>query len=192
MTGFGRTGTMFASEQLEHYPDIICLSKGLTGGFMPLGISICSGFIFDAFISDDKMKTFFHGHSYTANPLACSAANASLDLFEREGTLLKIKEIERANFTFYNKVKHHSSLLDVRFLGTILAFELKTNDVSGYLNYVSEEICSFFIDRGVLLRPLGNIFYLIPPYCITNVELSYIYSIVEEFLDTQCSEQGNK
>ena len=182
MTGFGRTGKFFASDYLKNKPDIICLSKGLTGGYMPLGVTSCAQFIYDAYLSDDKTKTFFHGHSYTANPTACSAALASLDLMEKEETWKQIKMIEQKNLVFMNEISNHKSCKDVRVLGTILAIELQTNEETHYLNSASETIASYFLEKGVLLRPLGNIFYLIPPYCITENELDYIYKNIKEFL----------
>jgi adenosylmethionine---8-amino-7-oxononanoate aminotransferase len=185
MTGFGRTGKMFASEYVQEKPDIICLSKGITGGVMPLGVTACADFIHEAYIVDDKMKTFFHGHSYTGNPLACSAANASLDLFEKESTLQKIRTISNAHIEFKNKVAAHKNLKEVRCLGTIIAFELKTGQESGYLHPAAEKISTFFIQQKIIIRPLGNIFYILPPYCISLEDLEYIYSKVEEFLNSE-------
>jgi adenosylmethionine-8-amino-7-oxononanoate aminotransferase len=184
MTGFGRTGKFFASDHLNHKPDIICMSKGLTGGVMPLGATSCAQFIYDAFLSDDKMKTFFHGHSYTANPTACSAALASMDLFDKPETFENVKRIETKHDTFLQKIKSHKALIDVRQLGTIIAFEVKTNEHTHYLNSLAEHISEFFISRGIILRPLGNVLYILPPYCISNEDLTYIYNTVEEFLET--------
>ena len=182
MTGFGRTGTFFASHQLEHKPDIICLSKGLTGGYMPLGVTSCASFIHEAYISDDKTKTFFHGHSYTANPTACSAALASMDLMEEEETWAQIRMIEEQHHVFANGLKGHKACAYIRVKGTILAIELKTEEATHYLNAASEGIAAYFLKKGILLRPLGNVFYLIPPYCITKQELNVIYSTIKEFL----------
>lgn len=182
MTGFGRTGKFFAADHLQHKPDIICMSKGLTGGVMPLGATSCAQFIYDAFLSDDKMKTFFHGHSYTANPTACSAALASMDLFDQPQAFENIKRIEQQHQAFLQKIRTHTALIDVRQLGTIIAFEIKTKEHTHYLNSLSEYISEFFIARGIILRPLGNIVYILPPYCIRNEDLEYIYNAVEEFL----------
>jgi adenosylmethionine-8-amino-7-oxononanoate aminotransferase len=182
MTGFGRTGKFFASDHLQNKPDILCMSKGITGGVMPLGATSCAQFIYDAFLSDDKMKTFFHGHSYTANPTACSAALASMDLFDKPEAFENIKRIEHQHNLFLQKIKSHKALIDVRQLGTIIAFEIKTNEHTHYLNSLSEHISEFFIARGIILRPLGNIAYILPPYCISNEDLEYIYNAVEEFL----------
>lgn len=183
MTGFGRTGTFFASDQLENKPDIICLSKGLTGGYMPLGVTSCASFIHEAYLSDDKTKTFFHGHSYTANPTSCSAALASLDLMEEEETWTQIRMIEEAHQLFSKDLIGNKACADVRVKGTILAIELRTDEATHYLNTASEGIASYFLKKGILLRPLGNVFYLIPPYCITREELNQIYTATKEFLD---------
>lgn len=184
MTGFGRTGKFFASDFLEKKPDIICMSKGITGGVMPLGATACAQFIYDAFLSDDKMKTFFHGHSYTANPTACSAALASMDLFDLPETFENIKRIEEQHQVFLQKIKAHTCLQEVRQLGTILAFEIKTNEHTHYLNSLAEDIATFFIKKGIIIRPLGNILYILPPYCISNKDLNYIYDTIELFLET--------
>lgn len=183
MTGFGRTGEFFASNYLSHKPDIICLSKGLTGGYMPLGVTSAAQFIYDAYLSDDKTKTFFHGHSYTANPTACSAALASLDLMEQEDTWKNIKLISDLHLEFLEKIKHHSSINDIRCRGTILAIELKTLEHTHYLNNASEKISSFFLEHQIITRPLGNIIYFIPPYCITKSELKKLYDVTELFLE---------
>lgn len=183
MTGFGRTGIFFASDYLIQKPDIICMSKGITGGVMPLGTTSCAQYIFDAFVSDDKMKTFFHGHSYTANPTACSAALASMDLFELPETFENINRIIQQHQLFFEKIKNHSALIEVRQLGTIIAFEIKTPENTHYLNSLAERISDFFISRKIILRPLGNIVYILPPYCISNEDLAYIYNCVNEFLN---------
>ncbi len=185
MTGFGRTGKFFASDYLVQKPDIICMSKGLTGGVMPLGATSCAEFIYDAFWSDDKMKTFFHGHSYTANATSCSAALASLDLFDKPETFENIDRIANQHNLFFQKIKSHKALIDVRQMGTILAFEIKTKEETHYLNSLAESISNFFIQRGIILRPLGNIVYVLPPYCISNEDLNYIYNTIQEFLDLQ-------
>ena len=184
MTGFGRTGAWFASDQMKSKPDIICLSKGLTGGYMPLGVTASSEKIFNEFKQNDKTKTFFHGHSYTANPTACAAALASLDLMEKNETWEKIKFIEALHLDFKNKIINHPACVEVRCKGTILAIELKSIEERHYLNNLSENISSYFLEKGILLRPLGNVFYIIPPYCITNEELNYVYEIILEFLNS--------
>lgn len=184
MTGFGRTGKFFACDHLKHKPDILCMSKGLTGGVMPLGVTSCAQFIYDAFLSDDKMKTFFHGHSYTANPTACSAALASMDLFDQPEAFQNIARIISQHQQFFEKVKSHETLVEARQLGTILAFEIKTKERTHYLNSLAEYSSEFFMSRGIILRPLGNIVYILPPYCISNEDLQYIYESIELFLNT--------
>jgi len=152
---------------------------------MALGATACTNDIYNSFISDDKTKTFFHGHSYTANPTACSAALASLDIFDRPETDENIKRIEQQHQQFLQKIKYHKALKEVRQLGTIIAFEIKTNEHTNYLNSLAEHISEFFISKGIILRPLGNIVYILPPYCISNEDLKYIYNAVEEFLETE-------
>ena len=182
MTGFGRTGKFFASDSLTSKPDIICLSKGLTGGYMPLGVTSCAQFIYDACVSDDKTKTFFHGHSYTANPTACSAALASLDLMEKDETWSQIAMISKLNQDFVVKLKNHPKLKDIRRKGTILVLEINTEEHTHYLNNASESIANHFLKKGVIVRPLGNILYLIPPYCILKHELETLLAVFEDFL----------
>ncbi len=183
MTGFGRTGKFFAIDHLNNKPDIICLSKGITGGVMSLGVTVCAPFIYDAYVTDDKSKTFFHGHSYTANPTACAAALASMDLMEKKETIENIERISKQHNSFAGKVKGHKDLLCVRYKGTIIALEIKTPEESGYMNSLAERISSHFIQKGILLRPLGNVLYVLPPYCISDSDLSYIYSSIEQFLN---------
>ena len=179
-TGFGRTGTFFACDQLEEKPDIVCLSKGLTGGFLPMGITACKKFIYDAFYSDDRSRTFFHGHSYTANPLACAAANASLKLMN-EHTFSSIKRISERNKQALPVFQKYSSCENARSLGTILALDYNANE-KGYLSSARDEIIEYFTNEGILIRPLGNVIYMVPPYCISDAELDYIYSVIEKFL----------
>ncbi|NTW33309.1 MAG: adenosylmethionine--8-amino-7-oxononanoate transaminase [Bacteroidetes bacterium] len=183
MTGFHRTGKFFATDHINEKPDIYCLSKGLTGGVMAMGVTSCSQEIFDAFLSDDKTKTLYHGHSYTANPVACSAALASLDLYEKTECAENVKRIENKHSDFFNSIKEHSAITDIRQTGTILAIELKTNDNTSYLNSLRDSVYNFFLNKGIILRPLGNIIYVLPPYCISNDDLNYIYKTIKEFLD---------
>lgn len=183
MTGFGRTGKFFASDYLKNKPDIICLSKGLTGGVMPLGVTSCAEFIYEAFVSNDKMKIFFHGHSYTGNPTACSAALASFDLFEIENTFEHIERIHQQHQLFFDKIKHHSAIANIRLKGTILAIELKSNEETNYLNSLSERISEFFLKQGIIIRPLGNVLYILPPYCISNKDLCFIHESIVLFLE---------
>jgi adenosylmethionine-8-amino-7-oxononanoate aminotransferase len=182
LTGFGRTGTLFASESIHHPADMICLSKGLTGGFMPLGVTACSQTIFDAFLSEDRAKTFFHGHSYTANPLACAAGIASLELLLEKSCLNRINEIQNQHEQFVQKELSKVSgdyFLNIRILGTILAFELNAGK-NGYTNQVGPEIMKLALKEGIYLRPLGNTVYLMPPYCISKEQLKKIYRFILE------------
>jgi adenosylmethionine-8-amino-7-oxononanoate aminotransferase len=183
MTGFGRTGKFLACNYISEKPDIICLSKGITGGFMPLGVTSCAQHIYDAFISDNKTKTFYHGHSYTANPLACAAANASLDLLEQQKTEKQIEMISEFFVKLKKQFENHKAIVDCRNRGAIFAIELKTAENTSYLNPVSERVTNFYLKRGIIVRPLGNILYFIPPYCITKTELETIEGVTKEMLD---------
>lgn len=182
MTGFGRTGKHFAINYLHHQPDIICLSKGITGGFMPLGVTVCAGYIYEAFYSDDKAKTFFHGHSYTANPLACAAANASLELLQRIECAENISRIASSHANFAKKISIHASVRNVRQTGTIIALDIVTPAKTSYFNSISAEIYSFFLSHDILLRPLGNVIYILPMYCMSEEELKKVYDKIEFFL----------
>ncbi len=182
MTGFGRTGTLFASEQLQVQPDIICLSKGLTGGTMALGITACTEQVYQAYVTDDKLKTFFHGHSFTANPLACTAALASLDLLEKDDCTAAQKMICKMNLSFAEKLQQYRSIKEIRVSGTILAFEISRGK-DEYLNQVSATVTSLALQQGVYLRPLGNTVYIMPPYCIAKNELEKIYAVIEKIID---------
>lgn len=183
MTGFGRTGKNFAIEYLEEQPDIICLSKGITGGFMALGVTVCTRQIFDAFYADDRMKTFFHGHSYTGNALACAAANASLDLLVAEKCKEQIRFVCDSHAAFANSIRNHPFVKAVRQRGTIVAVELNTKEDSSYFNNIQALLYQYYLERGVFLRPLGNIVYLMPPYCITKEELETVYDAIRTSLD---------
>ncbi|MCZ8022399.1 MAG: adenosylmethionine--8-amino-7-oxononanoate transaminase [Cyclobacteriaceae bacterium] len=181
-TGFYRTGKFLATHHITQQPDIIALSKGITGGALPLGATLVSQDIYQAFVSADFSKAFLHGHSYTANPLACAAANASFELLMQADCQQRIQRIAQRHQQFIEKIKNHAALSDCRALGTICAFEIKTQTESGYTNTVRDKILHYFLSKNILLRPLGNIFYLVPPYCITNEELDYIYAEIENFL----------
>lgn len=184
MTGFGRTGKIFASDYCTEKPSIICLSKGLTGGTMALGITACVDEIYQAFFTDDKLKTFFHGHSFTANPLACTTALASLDLLMEDTCWQNIHLITEQNQHFATKLLHHrysGRLKNIRTLGTILAFEIEKGE-DDYLNPSGMRFTEEALKRGVFIRPLGNTVYIMPPYCITKAELQIIYLAIEEIL----------
>ncbi|HPH85311.1 MAG TPA: adenosylmethionine--8-amino-7-oxononanoate transaminase [Ferruginibacter sp.] len=183
MTGFGRTGTVFAIEQLEQSPDIICLSKGITGGFLPLGVTVSTQHIYVAFYADDVTKTFFHGHSYTANPLACAAANASMHLLQQESCKDQIRFIGLQHQSFAKNIALQPMVKSTRQTGTILAIELQTGEAGSYFNSIRQHAYRFYIDQGVLLRPLGNVVYIMPPYCITAAELQRVYDVIALSLD---------
>jgi adenosylmethionine-8-amino-7-oxononanoate aminotransferase len=183
MTGFGRTGTYFACEQIKSEPDIFCLSKGLTGGTMPLGITSCNHKIFSAFWSDDKLKTLYHGHSFTANPVACAASLASLDLLLKPETLANIKRIETAHQAFVNRITDHPKIKSHRQTGTIVALEWETGADTSYLNNLRDRLYLYFLEKGIILRPLGNILYILPPYVISDEDLMYIYQTIEQALE---------
>jgi adenosylmethionine-8-amino-7-oxononanoate aminotransferase len=182
-TGFGRTGRPFACDHLLTQPDIMCFSKGLTGGTMALGLTTCTQHIYDAFLSDDRLKTLFHGHSYTANPVACSAAVASLDLFLETATIENIQRIEKKHKQFALKIKDHTRIRITRQTGTILVMEWETGSDTSYFDSLRDKLYQYFLDAGIILRPLGNILYILPPYCITDEQLSYIYSKIESALE---------
>jgi adenosylmethionine-8-amino-7-oxononanoate aminotransferase len=174
MTGFGRTGTLFACEQLKEECDLICLSKGLTGGFLPLGVTACSQKIFNAFLSDHMQSAFLHGHSYTANPLACASALASLDLLLKNECYRQRKEIEASHRAFCQKWHSHPKLKRCENLGVILVLEYRV-DTPSYFHSIRERLYSFFLSKGILLRPFGNVLHVLPPYCISKEEVQAIY-----------------
>ena len=183
MTGFGRTGTYFACEQLTNKPDIFCLSKGLTGGTMPMGITSCNEKVFNAFLSDDKLKTLYHGHSFTANPVACAASLASLDILLADETLANIKRVEAQHELFFERIKNHPKVRTLRQTGTIIAIEWETGNDTSYLSVLRDQLYIYFLNKGIILRPLGNIIYILPPYVISNDDLAYIYATIEQALE---------
>ncbi|UII32595.1 adenosylmethionine--8-amino-7-oxononanoate transaminase [Fulvivirga ulvae] len=184
MTGFGRTGKLFASDYLTHKPDIICLSKGLTGGTMALGVTSCTDAIVDAFMSKDLHKTFLHGHSFTANPIACASANASFELLVTPECQGNIQRITEQHECFRQKHRQTPKLKDIRSLGTILAIEFETQSDSSYFSEMRNRLYPFFLERNILLRPLGNLIYVIPPYIISDDDLTKVYTAIEEFFST--------
>ncbi|MDR3156179.1 MAG: adenosylmethionine--8-amino-7-oxononanoate transaminase [Holosporaceae bacterium] len=170
MTGFYRTGKMFAMNYLNITPDFVCLSKGLSGGFLPLALTVTSEKIYDAFISDDRRKTFLHGHSYTANPIACAAACKSLEILQRRETISKVEEI-----TKFHETHDVPKAVKRRKIGTIMAFEAE-----------SEDRANFIIDKawenGIFLRPLGKTIYLFPPYCVNKDDMAKTYNVINRYL----------
>ncbi|CCG98832.1 adenosylmethionine-8-amino-7-oxononanoateaminotransferase [Fibrella aestuarina BUZ 2] len=184
MTGFGRTGKLFASHYLTEKPDLMCLSKGLTGGTMALGVTTCTQAIYDAFLSTDRMKTLFHGHSFTANPLACTAGLASLDLLLTPDRMADIERIAAQHALFADELRSTPRVENVRQLGTLLAFDLVTDGQTSYFNTIRDVAYNFLLERDVLMRPLGNVLYLMPPYCTTNAQLDQAYGAVRALLGT--------
>lgn len=179
MTGFGRTGTLFACQQLSARPDIICLSKGLTGGMMALGVTAVTDRVQEAFRVEDFMKTFFHGHSFTANPLACAAANASLDLLLAPECAANRERIAQAHQQAARRFARLPFLENIRQAGTILAMDYRTYEHTSYVNEARGRLYTYFLDQNLLLRPLGNVLYLLPPYIMTNPELERVYAAIE-------------
>jgi len=186
LTGFYRTGKFFAGDYLSEKADIICLSKALTGGTMALGVTASTEKIYNSFVSDDKTKTLFHGHSFTANPLACTAALASLELTQKHKTIKNVARIISQHQKFTKKLQIFETkniIKNIRQCGTIIAFEICTSENDNYLNNVSEGFTPFCMEQGVYLRSMGNTIYIMPPYCITNKELKKVYQVVLAFLE---------
>jgi adenosylmethionine-8-amino-7-oxononanoate aminotransferase len=181
MTGWGRTGSMFACQQAEVAPDILCLSKGLTGGNLPLAATLCSAEIFQAHYAKDRRRMFFHSSSFTANPLACAAGLANLEVWEREPVAERIAGVAAMQAAFLGKLSSHPLVDSPRRCGTIAAFELRVSD-AGYLSQWAMRLREVFRAHNVLLRPLGNTVYVMPPYCISGTELSAVYAAIEEAL----------
>jgi len=181
MTGFGRTGARFSADRAQVEPDIICLAKGLTGGFLPLSVTVASDEIYEVFNSSDPMKTFWHGHSYTANPLGCAAAIASFELLEEHQPVFS--QMEEWHQEFLNQIIDHPKVKNPRVKGTIAAFTIGGDEQDGYLHSITAIIKKRSIEEGLLLRPLGNVLYLMPPYCTTKRQLAEMYEKTEELLN---------
>jgi adenosylmethionine-8-amino-7-oxononanoate aminotransferase len=179
MTGFGRTGTLFACEQAGVSPDILCLAKGLTGGAIPLAVTLCKPAIFEAHYAPDRARTFYHSSSYTANPIACAAAAANLAIWESEPVRERVTALAACQRAQLEPLKADAGFSDVRQLGTIAALDLHAKD-AGYLAGVATKLYIFFLERRLLLRPLGNTIYVMPPYCTTADELARVYAAVAE------------
>jgi adenosylmethionine-8-amino-7-oxononanoate aminotransferase len=181
MTGFGRTGTFFACEQAGIVPDLMCLSKGITGGVLAMGATLATKEIYDAFYSADRGRMFFHSSSFTGNPITCAAALANLEIWETEPVMARIAAITDHHKRRLDRLKGHPLLADVRQTGTIAAIEIRDRD-RGYLAGLGPRLYDFYLSRGVLLRPLGTVVYVLPPYCITSSELDRIYDVIEDSL----------
>jgi adenosylmethionine-8-amino-7-oxononanoate aminotransferase len=183
LTGFGRTGKMFACDLAGVAPDLMCLSKGITGGFLAMGATLCSDHVESAFRSQNRLHTFYHGHSYTGNALACAAAVESLKIFDDEPVFDRIAEIARINSERLAQFKRFPIVSDIRQIGTIGAIELRAED-AGYLSAMRPKLYRFFLEHGVLLRPLGNVVYVLPPYVISPVELNHVYDVIQDAIQT--------
>ncbi len=179
MTGFGRTGELFACQKAGVTPDMICLSKGLTGGFLPMSLTICREQIFQAFLGDTLEKAFAHGHSFTANPLACAASLASLDLLLDEETTRRRLAIEAFHTERLFGLPDHPRVTKRRVLGTIAAFNIECDD-AGYASKTGPRLRDYFMEHNLLVRPLGNVVYLLPPYCTTDDQLNRTYDVIEQ------------
>ena len=182
MTGWGRTGTLFACEQAGISPDILCVAKGITGGALPLAATLCTPRIFEAHLSSDRTKTFFHSSSYTANPLACAAAVANLEVWAREPAVDRVAALAAGQAQRLAAFADDRRFENVRRLGTIAALDLDVRD-AGYLADVGPRLYQFFLERSVLLRPLGNTIYVMPPYCIADIELDLVYDAIRAAAD---------
>lgn len=192
MTGFGRTGSLFAAEQIGITPDLLCLSKGLTGGFLPMAATVAQPHIYEAFLDNDVGKALLHGHSYTANPLGCAAALASLNLFAEEKTLDRIEAIKQTHQIGLSQLSQHPAIINTRQCGTIAAFEMRhpTNHIQAQSSS-GQWLREYMRGHHILLRPLGTTVYLIPPYCLSASELAHIYAMLRQALDEWLSINQN-
>jgi adenosylmethionine---8-amino-7-oxononanoate aminotransferase len=180
-TGFGRTGRMFACDHAGIVPDLMCLSKGLTGGFLPLAATLCRDEIYQAFHSSERSRALFHGHSYSGNPIGCAAAVANLKIFDSEPVFDRIAAIEAVHRDRLPEFRNHPSVADARMLGTIAAIELRAPD-AGYLSGMRSGLYAYFLRHGLLLRPLGNVIYTVPPYVTSPDELHNVYDVIKTVL----------
>ncbi|WP_296687260.1 adenosylmethionine--8-amino-7-oxononanoate transaminase [Flavobacterium sp.] len=183
MTGFGKTGKTFASDYLVEQPDMMCLSKALTGGTIPMAITTFTQPIFDTFYDEDINKALFHGHTFTANPTGCAAALASLKLLQTPEMQANILRVNANHLAFEKRVKSHPKVVTTRVLGVIFALEIKTESAASYYGNLRNKLYNFFIENGVVLRPVGNIVYILPPYIITDEQLEKVYQVVESALE---------
>jgi adenosylmethionine-8-amino-7-oxononanoate aminotransferase len=179
MTGFGKTGKTFASDYLVNKPDIMCLSKALTGGTIPMAITTFTQEVFDGFYNDDVNKALFHGHTFTANPTGCAAALASIQLLESPEMQQNINRINAKHLAFATKMQSHPKVKTTRVLGVIFALEIVTTGAQSYYGTMRNKLYNYFIENGVILRPVGNIVYILPPDVVSDAQLEKIYSKVE-------------
>lgn len=183
MTGFGKTGKTFATDYLVEKPDMMCLSKALTGGTIPMAITTFSSVIFEAFYDDDINKALFHGHTFTANPTGCAAALASLELLQTNEMQANIIRVNKSHLDFQERIKNHPKVTVTRVFGVIFALEIKTETAASYYGGLRNKLYNFFIENGVILRPVGNIVYILPPYIISEEQLEKVYQVVENALE---------
>jgi adenosylmethionine-8-amino-7-oxononanoate aminotransferase len=183
MTGFGKTGKTFACDYLTEKPDMMCLSKALTGGTIPMAVTTFTQDIFDAFYDEDINKALFHGHTFTANPTGCAAALASLELLQTNEMQDHIARVNKHNLAFQKHIKSHPKVTTTRVLGVIFALEIQTESSASYYGTLRNKLYDFFIENGVILRPVGNIVYILPPYIITDEQLQKVYQVVEKALE---------
>ena len=183
MTGFGRLETMFASEQTKVKPDIMCLSKGLTAGVLPMGLTVATEEVYRGFYDDDKSKALMHGHSFTANPVGCAAAIAGLELWESDEVQQQRKDLMERQAAFAKKLEGHRMAKNIRVSGTLLALDVRSDESSNYHHGLRDKLYAYFIEQGVLIRPLGNVIYVLPPYTITESELQQVYDSIWSCLD---------
>lgn len=183
MTGFGKTGKTFACNYLEEQPDMMCLSKALTGGTIPMALTTFTQEIFEGFLDQDVNKALFHGHTFTANPTGCAAALASLALLETKGMQENIDRVNQMHLVFQEKMKLHPKVKTTRVLGVIFALEIEIEIQESYYGTMRNKLYDFFIENGVVLRPVGNIVYILPAYIITDKQLERVYEVVEKALE---------
>lgn len=181
MTGFGRTGSFFAYQQTGFLPDMICLSKGITGGILPLAVTIASNDLFDSFLGNDFSSALAHGHSYTANPVSCAAALASLDLHEQTDSLAQVHRINRRMLLNLKELEGNPRIERLRLIGGIAAFDLAGTDPS-YSAGAGRDLATHAQENGVLIRPVGNVIYMMPPYCITDEQIDAAFGVIGGFL----------
>lgn len=183
MTGFGKTGKTFATDYLHNKPDMMCLSKALTGGTIPMAITTFCQEIYDGFFDDDVNKALFHGHTFTANPTGCAAALASISLLQTSEMQDNILRVNASHIAFEQKIKNHPKVQTTRVLGVIFALEVKTEKQESYYGTMRNKLYNFFIENGIILRPVGNIVYILPPYIITDAQLQKVYQTIENALE---------
>ncbi|MEY2921525.1 MAG: Adenosylmethionine-8-amino-7-oxononanoate aminotransferase [Bacteroidota bacterium] len=183
MTGFGKTGKIFATDYLVNKPDMMCLSKALTGGTIPMAITTFTQEIFDGFYDEDINKALFHGHTFTANPTGCAAAIASLELLQTEEIQENLIRINKHHLDFESKIKNHPRVETTRVLGVIFALEIKSDTKESYYGTLRNKLYNYFIENGLVIRPVGNIVYILPPYIITDAQLQKVYQTIEAALE---------